>query len=576
MVKTGRKKSRKNVMSKVLALLGNNHIFATPDDVETLYLYQDGVYIPGETKIKEQIEAILGDDADSGFCREVIEHFKRRSYVPRTDFNKIEGEIPVLNGLLNLETMQLRDFDPKKIFTFKINTKFDPSKDYPKFRKALEQILPKNDEQALLQEYAGYTLLPDFPHHKFMIFIGAGRNGKGVIIRSLEGIIGKDNVSNIRLEHLDGSHRFMVANLFGKLVNVCSEPSTRRPFKTELLKQITGQDTLDGEIKNKQNPLKFVAFAKFFVQANKLPMVDDTTLSFWDRINIIEFMETFTDEKENKVANIERIWLNDEDERSGILNWMIEGLKRLKEKGEFTRTKSMNQQILKFKQVSDPIGAFLADPEECMYGPMLWVTRNDLYNTYKDYAENQGATIESIGVFIERIKKLPSVTARKKRVKGTNERIWKGISIIKKDITLENFEEDEDETLEHEKMGHLGHLGQSVPTGKSGNNNIYKESMIPAPPAPPAPLSAQETPNLREKLKEPGSALRDAAIRILESEDGSVGILKFCGLVRRLNLDPEKVLYVLGGDPRFKITTISVSYLSEDPSVDAGDTEEVG
>ncbi len=424
--------SRKELMSKVLNLLEQNYVFATPDDVEQLYLYENGVYIQGETIIKEGVEEILGDDADTGFCNEAINHFKRRSYVKRDVFNKFEGEVPVLNGLLNLETMQLRDFDPKKIFTFKINTKFSQGKDAPKFKAVLKQILPEADERALLQENAGYILWPEFPHHKFMIFIGTGRNGKGVIIRTLEGIIGKKNISNIRLEHLSGGHRFMVANLFGKLMNVCSEPSTRRPFKTELLKQITGQDTVDGEIKNKQTLLKFTPFAKFFVQANKLPLVDDITLSFWDRINIIAFTKTFTDEQKNKILDIEKTWLDDEDERSGVLNWMIEGLKRLKENGAFTQTKSRDQTILTFKRVSDPIGAFLTDPEECMYGSILWVTRSDLYDAYKEYAEIYGVAIESNGVFTARMKKLPGIKEGWRTKAGKNQRSWLGLSVLQK------------------------------------------------------------------------------------------------------------------------------------------------
>ena len=499
MVKTGRKTPKKNVMSQVLELLGEKYVFATPEDIEVLYLYEDGVYIQGETTIKADVEEILGDKTDTSFCNEVLNHFKRRSYKPRTKFNNFGGEIPVLNGLLNLETMQKREFDPEKIFTFKINTNFDPAQDCPKFKDTLKQILPKEDERTLLQEYAGYTLWPDFPHHKFMVFIGTGRNGKGVMIRTLTNIIGPENVSNIRLEYLDGSHRFMVANLFGKLMNVCSEPSTRRPFKTELLKQITGQDALDGEIKNKQNPLKFTPFAKFYIQANKLPVVDDTTLSFWDRINIIEFMETFTDEKGNKIADIEDAWLKDENERSGILNWMIEGLKRLKENGQFTQTKTMVQQILKFKQVSDPIGAFLSDPEECMYAPILWVTRTDLYDAYKEYAETIGTKIETTGIFIERIKRLPGVGARKKRVKGVNERIWTGISTIKKDASLEDFEEDEPQEPDTGASGADGAPKHLFPSGKLKNKNNIKGGDIRAPGAPSAPLFT-----LQEKL---GAAL---------------------------------------------------------------------
>jgi len=512
MVNTGRKKPRKNKMTQVLKALEEKYIFITPDDIEALYVYDNGVYIQGETTIKAETEKIIGDSTKTNFVNEVINHFKRRSYVSRTDFNSFKGQIPVQNGLLNLETMQLDPFDPTKIFTFKINTKYNQNSTCPKFLETLKQILPKEDERKLLQEYTGYTLWPEFPHHKFMVLIGVGRNGKGTLIRTIQNIIGQDNTSNIRLEHLDGSHRFMVANLFGKLMNICSEPSTRKAFKTEVLKQITGQDMLDGEIKNKQTPIRFTSFAKFYIQANKLPVVDDTTLSFWDRINIIEFKKTYTDEQGNKIADIEKQWLEDEEERSGILNWMIEGLKRLKENGKFTQTKSMSEQILKFKQVSDPIGAFLTDPEEIMYAPILWVTRSALYEAYKDYAENIGTKIESVGIFAERIKRLPGVGDRKKRVKGTNERIWTGISIIEKKPTLDDYEEPD------EKNGADGAARQLVSSGdpKNSNNNSIYTVGTPAPSAPDAPKSELLDTGLQPKLRDLFSVIFEADSEISE------------------------------------------------------------
>jgi P4 family phage/plasmid primase-like protien len=458
------RKPKQEEMSKLLSLFERNYTFATPDDVEVLYLYKDGVYVLADTIIKEEIESMIGDKANTGLCSEVIAHLRRRSYVKRTEFNKFEGEIPVLNGLLNLNTTQLRDFDPEKIFTFKVNTRFAPDKDAPKFKAGFKQILPNEEDRTLFQEYAGYTLLPAFPHHKFMILIGIGRNGKGVLIRTIVGVIGPDNVSNIRLEYLDGSHRFMVANLFGVLMNVCSEPSTRRPFRTELMKQICGQDTLDGEIKNKQRLLKFISFAKQYIQANKLPMVDDKTLSFWDRVLIIECPVTFTDEKGNKVPDIERTWLDDEDERSGILNWMIEGLERVNQNGKFTTTKTMDRKIIEFKQVSDPIGAFLATPDECIYGSTLWTTREALYNAYKNYAECIGATIESVQTFAERIKKTPGIVDRKKAINKKAVRVWMGIGLSDKGVSMDDFNENE-----------APEAAEAASTHRESNLNIYKE-----------------------------------------------------------------------------------------------------
>jgi len=541
MVNTGR-----DLMANILSKFTEIYKFATPDDVEVLYLYKDGVYVLADTIIKEEVESMVGNKTNTGLCSEVIAHFKRRSYVKRTKFNKFEGEIPVLNGLLNLNTMQLRDFDPEKIFTFKVATRFDPDKDAPKFKAAFEQILPDKDDRTLFQEYAGYTLLPAFPHHKFLILIGIGRNGKGVLIRTIVGVLGPDNVSNIRLEYLDGSHRFTVANLFGKLMNVCSEPSTQRPFKTELLKQITGKDALDGEIKNKQNALKFTPIAKFFIQANKLPIVDDKTLSFWDRVLIIECTETFTDEKGNKISDIEETWLNDEDERSGILNWMIEGLLRLKQNGKFTQTKSMDRTIIEFKQVSDPIGAFLATPDQCIYGPLLWTTREALYNAYKHHAEGIGAKIESPQTFAGQIKKTPGITERKKSINKKAVRIWMGISLADKGVSMDDFDE-----IEAERQPR-----HPVPTGKV-NNNIGKEVVRGASSASGASTSPE---------RGPGSDVIDTVIRILEVEENSMGIDFFNQQIIKLGLEPNKVRYILKDDPRFILTPLSISFRDSDTS----------
>jgi P4 family phage/plasmid primase-like protien len=490
-------KSNEN-MTVILDTLGHDYTFKTPEDIEVLYLYRDGIYVPGETTVKGRVEEILNDKTKSHFCYEVVEHFKRRSYVPRETFNSFQGFIPVQNGLLDLETLRLVPHDRNKIFTFKIGTKFNLSSECPKFKAFLNAVLPIPDEQLLLQEYAGYTLLPGFPHHKFMVCVGGGRNGKGSFIRTLEGILGNQSTTSVRLEQLDGTHRFAVARLYGSLMNVCSEPSTKYPFPTELLKQICGQDTLDAELKNKQNALRFTSFAKFFIQANHLPVINDTTLSFWDRVLILEFKQTFTDEKGNRIGDIEKTWLDDEDERAGILNWMLEGLKRLNENNRFTHTKSQDEMILIFKQASDPIGAFLTDPKHCIYGLNLWTVRQDLYNRYKEYAETLGLEIKSDKRFAERVRRLAGVADRQKRVEGRKERVWKGIGLVPKAPESDVPDFDIDMTLPEFGVAASGTCGtrgtrplSPVKSAGDSNHSETGESIAHAPSAPSVPAEAK-------------------------------------------------------------------------------------
>ncbi len=455
-VPTGRKKIRRSTgaeeedrKKESLDHLGAKYVFATPDDVEILYLYQDGKYVPAKTIIHAAVEAQHEDDSSGGLCAAVVGHFKRRSYVKRSEFNKFDNFMPVENGLLNLTTFELTPHTPDKIFTFKLETAYLPGKKCPKFMKYFNESLPNKEAQQVVQEFSGYTLLPAFPHHYFLFMIGGGRNGKGTLMRTLTGILGAENVSAVPLDQLDGKHRFVVATLFGKLMNVCSEPSTKK-LHPQILKKVTGQDLVHGEIKNKQNPLNFIPFAKWFVLANELPPVNDTTLSFWDRLQLVEYTQSFTDEEGNKITDIEELWLNDPDERSGVLNWMIAGLKRLQEQGGITQTLTMKQKKLEYKKSSDPIGAFLSDETQCIYGPHFWLKLDEVYDAYKRYAEEQGIMIESENKLTARLKKLPNVVSRRRRLKkGENPtRIWIGIGLASPEIVEEwKFPGDEEETV---------------------------------------------------------------------------------------------------------------------------------
>ena len=110
----------------------------------------------------------------------------------------------------------------------------------------------------------------------------------------MESILGERNVSNISLEEFDGEHRFAMRQLYGKLFNPCSEPRTAKILETNLLKFATGQDTIEAEIKGKQQRLHFRNCSKITVLANRFPKVKDSTTAFKERRLFIKFPNEFT------------------------------------------------------------------------------------------------------------------------------------------------------------------------------------------------------------------------------------------------------------------------------------------
>jgi putative DNA primase/helicase len=451
-------------IEQILNKLKEQYIFKTPTDTEDIYHYENGIYIESEAKIKSLLEEWLTDKTTTHLVEEILNHIRRGSYVSRDDFNKTGTILPVQNGLLNLDTQQVTPFTQDKIYTYKLTVKYDPTKQCIKFQKFLTEILDKDDIPTL-QEYLGYCLLAAMPYHKMMWFHGVGRNGKGRVMLTVQALIGKDWCSNLNLEEFYGDRRFSVANLYGKMVNVASEPSTKRVLQTPLIKKITGEDPIDAEIKNKQKFLTFQNFAKFFILGNRFPRVNDSSIAFWDRVILLKFPYSFIGDKQ--IPDIEKQWTNDPDEMSGILNWFLEGLHRLNKNNKFTESKNSQETISEFKRASDSVLAFIDD--QCIFEKGFILPRSDVYDIYKDYCDLYGLPIEDEKAFVGRVKQLPKVYAVSRRIEKENTRVWIGLKI--KELPQDDSVDDTPDTSKT--------LISSFNNKNNREDSIEKENIIP-------------------------------------------------------------------------------------------------
>jgi P4 family phage/plasmid primase-like protien len=426
-------------MRLTLTLLNEKYIFKCPTDTKELLVYEDGVYVPAECKVHEFLEEKYGEGVKAHDVEETIKHLQRANYVEREEINRFTNKIPVKNGFLNLNTRELEPFDSNQIFTFKLNTVYNPEAKCPNFLTFLKEILPEEDIP-LLQEIMGYCILPAMPYHIIIWFYGTGRNGKGRIVLTLEFILGEENCSNLNLSDFKESRRFSLCQLYGKLVNFSSEPVlSKYGIQTNILKLGTGEDTIYAELKNKNNRLRFKNVAKLAVLGNRFPRVDDNSLGFWERVVILKYPFSFTGKK--CIPNIERRWLP--DEVSGIFNWMLDGLYRLKQNGEFSTSKTTEEIKTEFMRVSDPFRAWLLD---CViFLPFGQVTRDDAFINYVEYCEELGVIPEKARAFYNKLRETPKIRSYRTTRNGKTERGFKG-------ITLKSAEERESEDESQTKI----------------------------------------------------------------------------------------------------------------------------
>lgn len=254
------------------------------------------------------------------------------------------------NGILDINTMTLKPHNEKYFFRNMIHAEYKPEAKAEKFLKWLCEVLPDENARLCIQEIFGYCFFRAYPLHHIFFLVGSGRNGRSTLMRTLTSLLGAKQCASVPLELL--SERFQVANLIGKWVNVVSEPRSKKLLDTPIIKKLTGEDLVEAEFKCKQKTVCFTNYAKLIVLANELPPVKDTSFGWWERVIVIEFPVSIPEDK--RIPNIEDAWLCDSEERSGIVNWALEGLKRLLTNKRFTKGEEMRNQIEQYKRWSNP------------------------------------------------------------------------------------------------------------------------------------------------------------------------------------------------------------------------------
>jgi putative DNA primase/helicase len=400
----------------------NIYHFKTLSDTEEVLYYEDGYYhFEGETIIGAECERIFGTYIKTRNVIEILNHIRRSTYINRRELNKDKQIIVIENGVFNLDTFSLENFDPNILTTYKLPVTYNPNADCPRIKKFISEILNPEDIP-VVQQFFGYALYPSLPAHKSLWMYGIGRNGKSSLIRLLTALLGDDSVTSVPIEELDGWHRFSVARLYGKLLNVASEPGTARPLESAVLKKLLGGDNVSAEIKGKQRTINFRNIAKFIIHGNIFPQVNDTTLAFWDRIIVVEFPNIFLN---NFIPDIADKLIKEEG-LSGFFNWCLEGLKQLKNNNfHFPSTKNIEQMKLEFEKVSNPFSAFIK--ERCLRGADLCVPKGALYDAYKDYCVGGGYEIIGKGAFSKKMGELPGISSTKARYGGKVVHCWRGI-----------------------------------------------------------------------------------------------------------------------------------------------------
>jgi putative DNA primase/helicase len=426
MKKKGVPVSKEAINELTELLIKQYHIKTMRDNDEIMVYYNGHYHLDGEKDIRKEVNDVFGDNYTSKIFRDIVDKVLAATTISRADFQEPLNKINFKNGVLDISTKELEPHNPDFNFLYKLNIDYNPAEDCPVIKKFLHEVTANENDYQCLKEYIGYTLLSGYPFRVFLVLYGGGSNGKSVFIYLIRNFIGEGNVSVVSLQQLQ-TDRFAPARLYGKKANVFADIPPLKMKSTDIIKSLTGYtDKITGE-KKFQDTFEFVNGAKLIFSANQLPLVDDETEAFWNRVILINFPHKFEGQSDDKDIFKK---LTTPEELSGLLNFAMEGLDQLLKNGKFTFDhETTYERWQKYTEVENPVHDFM---ENCINVRVdASATKEALYDAYVVYCHMVTKPPISKNKFGRYIKNYPYVGEGRPTIGDKQVEIWTGITLKK-------------------------------------------------------------------------------------------------------------------------------------------------
>lgn len=290
--------------------------------------------------------------------------------------------VPCQNGYVKCvgTDLELVKPSPELGLQFALACDYIPGYTRPLFEKFLNSVLPDKEVQARVQEYVGYTLTSDARYQKAQMWLGSGANGKGVLANVIQALHGA--VAAVSLDELEG---FRLSALIGASLIYCDEVPRARINEQMLKSMVAGERVLID--RKYRDPLSIHVRGKWLVLGNHLPTVTDHSVGFWRRWDIVPFVVTVP-EAERDPLLAEKIIVG---ELSGVLNWALDGLMRLRQRGRFDSVMpaAMKAMLHEAKVETNSVQAWFEDAD-IAFSSNTDTVKEHAYHQYAEWCQRNG------------------------------------------------------------------------------------------------------------------------------------------------------------------------------------------
>ena len=382
--------------------------------------YRGGIWLPiPDQQIKQYVikhlRSVNHNNITSVKARSIVDLIQcdPAVLVHADRFDQNSDIIVFEDGTYDIGPNVIREHRMDDYCTMKVNYVYDPNARCPLW---IEFIKGRFDEDTrkFIQEYIGYCITCDTRHELAVWLLGDPGSGKSTFIHGVKSAL-SDRVGTLGVANLSGNNG--TTSIVGKTLLTAEEQPADYIKQTHTLNSIISGESVRVEYKYK-DAFEYNSKSKILWSMNELPKIKSATNGLFRRVHIVKFAPIPTEIIDRNLK--EKIYL----ERAGIMNWALEGLKRLRERGKFEIPASVLDNTEEFKSDSDITAAFVE--ECCVRDPNDNTPVDELYKNYKNWCEESGQRYHSKRSMSSEWKRMGFTPGRNGSV-----RYYKGVRIIK-------------------------------------------------------------------------------------------------------------------------------------------------
>jgi P4 family phage/plasmid primase-like protien len=384
---------------------GGGDIALTEGDV---WLYEAGVWTACTAGDEQWMRTLIQRGCDQlghpGDTKIANAAWKRLNESPDLHHRKVQwdagGFVATTNGLLDLRSRALTPHRPDAWCRAKIGQPYDATASCPTFLRFLDgcfsNLAPAERTaviEALQEAFGAFLAIKVLgrEQRKALFLLGPSRTGKTQVSTVARRLIGEPVASP---SVVDISEQFGMEMLHGARAwirdDAVSEQDRIDPARFKAI--VTGETV---NVNRKGRSFAQVAFEiPIVLTTNAMPRARDSSDAIYNRALVIE-MTNVVEEEEAAAARRALGLPADcvvgeaiaEREGSGILNWALDGLDRLRARGRYDPPVTMRDAVRRFKDDNNPVAAWLSAAAE--RDPGCKVSRKDLLCSFNGWQRDE-------------------------------------------------------------------------------------------------------------------------------------------------------------------------------------------